>query len=202
MKQQPPAPPPKNIIIEYEKPKAVAIRQVIEEGIFRVDPATYQNSQQSMNGEIRFVDRITDLPIENSSILAELCLDSTSGYKRSDLTNENDVFTDSALQSALPNLLDPNFYNTAATFSSSNISDNNTNNNNNNNNNNNSNTSASNNNTNNSSNNNNNNNCMYYNAVEYEEIKTSVSESVAAKIIAEAEAAGAISRNEKINYSK
>ncbi len=125
MKQQPPAPPPKNIIIEYEKPKAVAIRQVIEEGIFRVDPATYQNSQQSMNGEIRFVDRITDLPIENSSILAELCLDSTSGYKRSDLTNENDVFTDSALQSALPNLLDPNYYNTAATFSSSNISDNN-----------------------------------------------------------------------------
>jgi len=177
VKQQPPAPPPKNIIIEYEKPKAVAIRQVIEEGIFRVDPATYQNSQQSMNGEIRFVDRITDLPIENSSILAELCLDSTSGYKRSDLTNENDVFTDSALQSALPNLLDPNYYNTAATFSSSNISDNN-------------------------NTNNNNNNCIYYNTVEYEEIKTSVSESVAAKIIAEAEAAGAISRNEKINYSK
>ena len=64
---------------------------------------------------------------------------------------------------------------------------------------NNSNNSASNNN---SSNNNNNNNCIYYNTVEYEEIKTSVSESVAAKIIAEAEAAGAISRNEKINYSK
>jgi hypothetical protein len=40
VRKRPPAPPPKNIIIEYEKPKAVEIRQVIEEGIFRVDPAT------------------------------------------------------------------------------------------------------------------------------------------------------------------
>jgi hypothetical protein len=63
-------PPPKNVIIEYEKPKAVAIRQVIEEGIFRVDPATYQSAHSE--GEVRIVDRITDLPIQNSRILAEL----------------------------------------------------------------------------------------------------------------------------------
>ena len=151
VKPPPPVPTPKNIIIEYEKPKAVAIRQVIEEGIIRVDPATYQNQQS--NGEIRFVDRITDLPIENSSILAELCLDSSSGYKRSDLTNESEVFSDPTLQSTLPNLLDPNYYTT------------------------------------NSSNN------SYYNNVEYEEIKTTVPESVAAKIIAEAQAAGAIRRS-------
>lgn len=164
VKPQPPVPTPKNIIIEYEKPKAVAIRQVIEEGIIRADPATYQ-SQQS-NGEIRFVDRITDLPIENSSILAELCLDSSSGYKRSDLTNEPDVFTDSTLQSALPNLLDPSYY--SASYGNSN------------------------------NNNNNNPSNNYYNNVEYEEIKTTVPESVAAKIIAEAQAAGAINRgNEK-----
>ena len=63
-------PPPKNVIIEYEKPKAVAVRQVIEEGIFRVDPATYQSAHSE--GEVRIVDRITDLPIQNSRILAQL----------------------------------------------------------------------------------------------------------------------------------
>ena len=174
VKQQPPAPPPKNIIIEYEKPKAVAIRQVIEEGIFRVDPATYQNQQS--NGEIRFVDRITDLPIENSSILNDLCLDSNSGYKRSDLTNETDVFTDGSLQSALPNLLDPNFFNSNSYTLNSNNNNNNT------------------------TNNSINNNSSFYQNVEYEEIKTAVPESVANKIIAEAQAAGAISRSERVNY--
>lgn len=61
---------PKNVIIEYEKPKAVAIRQVIEEGVFRVDPTTYQTSTPN-GGEVRIVDRITDLPLENSRILTQ-----------------------------------------------------------------------------------------------------------------------------------
>jgi hypothetical protein len=46
------------------------VRHVIEEGVYRVDPATYQMSTTS-NGEVRIVDRITDLPIENSRILAQ-----------------------------------------------------------------------------------------------------------------------------------
>lgn len=109
------------------------------------------------------MDRITDLPIENSSILAELCLDSNSGYKRSDLTNEAaDVFSTTCLDSSLPNYLDPNFYASAYAANGNN---------------------------------------SYYNNVEYEEIKTDVSESVAAKIIAEAQAAGAISRNDKVNVN-
>jgi len=62
--------PPKNVIIEYERPKAIAIRNVIEEGIFRVDPIAYQQTVPA--GEVRYVDKITDLPIENSRILAQL----------------------------------------------------------------------------------------------------------------------------------
>lgn len=85
IKQSPQQPVPKNVIIEYETPKAIAVRQVIEEGIFRVDPATYQNNPIS-NGEVRIVDRITDLPIENSKILAQLKLESAS--KTCELTNE------------------------------------------------------------------------------------------------------------------
>ncbi|RNA21205.1 hypothetical protein BpHYR1_024281 [Brachionus plicatilis] len=77
-------PPPKNVIIEYETPKAVAVRQVIEEGIFKVDPTTYEKNPIS-NGEVRIVDRITDLPIENSRILAQLKLESASKtYERPD----------------------------------------------------------------------------------------------------------------------
>lgn len=39
-----------------------------------------------MNGEIRFVDRITDLPIENSRILAQLNLEA------SNRSNENNLY--------------------------------------------------------------------------------------------------------------
>ncbi len=81
------------------------------------------------------------------------------------------MFTDSSLQSALPNLLDSNFFNSNGYSSNS--------------------SSTTNNNTNSSS---------FYQNVEYEEIKTAVPESVANKIIAEAQAAGAISRSEKANY--
>ena len=34
---------PKNIIIEYEKQNAISVRTVVEEGVFRVDPKTYQS---------------------------------------------------------------------------------------------------------------------------------------------------------------
>lgn len=84
IKQQAQQPPPKNVIIEYDTPKAVAVRQVIEEGIFRVDPATYE-ANSAANGEVRIVDRITDLPIENSRILSQLKLESASKtYDRPD----------------------------------------------------------------------------------------------------------------------
>jgi hypothetical protein len=73
LKPEPPKPAQKNIIIEYEKAKAVAVRQIIEEGIFRVDPKVYQSTQS--NGEVKYVDRITDLPIENSKILQQLNID-------------------------------------------------------------------------------------------------------------------------------
>ena len=76
LKPLPPPAPQRNIIIEYEKPKACAVRNVIEEGIFRVDPLTYQTSQ--VNGEVRYVDRITDLPIKNSRILAQLSLETAA----------------------------------------------------------------------------------------------------------------------------
>ena len=68
------APPPKNVIIQYEKPTAVSVKEVIEEGVFRVDPATYQSSTHSAS-EIRYVERITDLPIETSKVLSQLNID-------------------------------------------------------------------------------------------------------------------------------
>lgn len=43
LKQQNIQETPKNIIIEYEKMNAVSIRTVVEEGVFRVDPTTYQS---------------------------------------------------------------------------------------------------------------------------------------------------------------
>lgn len=86
IKPQNKCPTPKNVIIEYEKPKAVAIRQVIEEGVFRVDPATYQSSS---NGEVRIVDRITDLPIENSRFLTQFDLDVTSSSRLSEHNNHH-----------------------------------------------------------------------------------------------------------------
>ena len=78
------APPPKNIIIQYEKPTAVSVKQVFEEGVFRVDPATYQSSTNSTS-EIRYVDKITDLPIETPRFLSEVKVD----QKSNKANNEN-----------------------------------------------------------------------------------------------------------------
>jgi hypothetical protein len=56
---------PKNVIIEYENPRVNVEKQVYDEGIIRVDPNTYNRT--GVNGELRIVDRITDLPIPNAT---------------------------------------------------------------------------------------------------------------------------------------
>jgi hypothetical protein len=213
VKQSSPQPPPKNVIIEYEKPKAVAIRQVIEEGVFRVDPIAYQACHSSDAGEIRFVDRIIDLPIESSRILAQLNLDavkSTStgdkdeacgGYYAQLLSSANSSSNESTsrLQSAhsVPNLLEvgnSNYYTQPNSCLSNDL--------------NNSNSDSRKTSSNQHNHRHHNHNIQlpshhhqqYYQSsgtsnVEYETITTSVPESLATKIIAEAQAAGAITRN-------
>jgi hypothetical protein len=85
--KQPAPRPPKNIIIEYERPKCVAVRQVVEEGIFRADPATYAKTalQNASNSEVRMVDRITDLPLEHSHILASYQLEKSKSEELDEL---------------------------------------------------------------------------------------------------------------------
>ena len=64
-KAPPPEPikPVRNVLIEYEPLKAYTVRRVIEEGVFRVDPCEYmRNNAQSNCGDVRFVERIEDLP--------------------------------------------------------------------------------------------------------------------------------------------
>jgi hypothetical protein len=212
VKPQPPQPAPKNVIIEYEKPKAVAIRQVIEEGIFRVDPATYESQMSHVNngGEVRLVDRITDLPIESSRILAQLSLDNNNNNN-----NHNNFTTSCGSTSSSHRSNDSsNIYaqflnqNNASNFSSSDENDNITN--------------EYENNLNHLNESNQKHifetsNGYYSTAnpystystsqpdartspvVEYETITTCVPESLAAKIIAEAQAAGAISKSTKCN---
>lgn len=59
--------PPKNVIIEYEQPKAHHEQIVIDEGVFRADPQSH-NATSTM-GEVRIVDKITDLPVNYSKYL-------------------------------------------------------------------------------------------------------------------------------------
>ncbi|KAI3389011.1 hypothetical protein SNEBB_006664 [Seison nebaliae] len=55
--------PLKNYIIEYEAPKAVAVKHIIEEGITAVDPANYYRNQGDQEkGEICYIDKIKDIP--------------------------------------------------------------------------------------------------------------------------------------------
>ncbi|CAF0814459.1 unnamed protein product [Adineta ricciae] len=64
-KAPPPEPikPVRNVVIEYEPLKAHTVRRVIEEGVFRVDPCEYmRHGAQSNCGDVRFVERIEDLP--------------------------------------------------------------------------------------------------------------------------------------------
>ena len=210
LKPQPPPEAPKNVIIEYEKQNAIAIRQVIEEGVFRVDPLTYQTSYSgSENSEIRYVERITDLPIENSRILAELSNEPMNNL--SSMYRKSSSSSSSAATTAATNNAERESYNDFFTqyFSSSSFAK----------------CSGSKNDEINSSNvrtsfstphvheeqvhksaaqhtnqssylaNNN----YAFQSAEYETITTSVPESLAAKIIAEAQAAGAISRSSNNN---
>ncbi|CAF1206846.1 unnamed protein product [Adineta ricciae] len=59
--------PAKNLIIEYEQPKAHHEQVVVDEGVFRADPQTHNAT--STHGEIRIVDKITDLPVNYSKYL-------------------------------------------------------------------------------------------------------------------------------------
>ncbi|CAM4783927.1 unnamed protein product [Rotaria magnacalcarata] len=59
--------PPKNVIIEYEQPKAHHEQIIIDEGVFRADPQSHRAT--STMGEVRMVDRITDLPVDYSKYL-------------------------------------------------------------------------------------------------------------------------------------
>lgn len=58
---------PKNLIIEYEQPRAHHEQVIIDEGVFRADPRTYNST--STIGEVRMVDKITDLPVNYSKYL-------------------------------------------------------------------------------------------------------------------------------------
>lgn len=62
-------PPPKNVIIEYEHPTVNLERQIFDEGVLRADPANY--NRVGYNGELRIVDKITDLPTANSAFAAQ-----------------------------------------------------------------------------------------------------------------------------------
>lgn len=59
--------PPKNVIIEYEQPKAHHEQIIIDEGVFRADPNSHNAT--STIGEVRIVDKITDLPVNYSKYL-------------------------------------------------------------------------------------------------------------------------------------
>ncbi|CAF0881863.1 unnamed protein product [Rotaria sp. Silwood1] len=59
--------PPKNVIIEYEQAKAHTEQVVIDEGVFRADPQSHNAT--STIGEVRIVDKITDLPVNYSKYL-------------------------------------------------------------------------------------------------------------------------------------
>lgn len=60
--------PPKNVIIEYEQPKAHHEQVIIDEGVFRADPSSHNAT--STIGEVRIVDKITDLPVNYSKYLS------------------------------------------------------------------------------------------------------------------------------------
>jgi hypothetical protein len=66
----PPRQPTRNVIIEYEPLKAYTVRRVIEEGVFRVDPAQFSayHAQQT-DGNVRIVDRIDDLPPPSEELM-------------------------------------------------------------------------------------------------------------------------------------
>ncbi|CAF2516213.1 unnamed protein product [Rotaria sp. Silwood2] len=73
--------PPKNVIIEYEQPKAHHEQIIIDEGVFRADPQSH-NATSTM-GEVRIVDRITDLPMDYSKYLSNRRPQTVQSYSAS-----------------------------------------------------------------------------------------------------------------------
>ena len=149
---------------------------MVEEGVFRVDPNTYQTATTG-NAELRIVDRINDLPIENSRFISHLNeqqanassdytdyekynIDNIDQYLSSININNSNKYSKN---SSLPNLSDTNnnYYEaTTTTYTSS---------------------------------------TTYPASAEYETITTTVPQNLAEKIIAEAQAAGAtISRSSSV----
>ncbi|CAF3861589.1 unnamed protein product [Adineta steineri] len=58
---------PKNLIIEYEQAQAHHEQVIVDEGVFRADPKSHNST--STPGEIRIVDKISDLPVNYSKYL-------------------------------------------------------------------------------------------------------------------------------------
>ncbi|CAF1251627.1 unnamed protein product [Rotaria magnacalcarata] len=102
---QPPVPPTRNVIIEYEPLKAYTVRRVIEEGVFRVDPTQYSNYSAQTDGNVRIVDRIDDLPPPSDAlmrILKEYSQNDVADYKTESLSNMEQLMQVSSSSSALP----------------------------------------------------------------------------------------------------
>lgn len=77
--------PPKNVIIEYEQPRVHHEQVIVDEGVFRADPQSHNGT--STIGEVRIVDKITDLPVNYSKYLTERrpsarAMSSTSLYEQ------------------------------------------------------------------------------------------------------------------------
>ncbi|CAF4507153.1 unnamed protein product [Rotaria socialis] len=100
---QPPVPPTRNVIIEYEPLKAYTVRRVIEEGLFRVDPTQYTNYSAQADGNVRIVDRIDDLPPPSEAlmrILKEYSQNDVADYNTESLSNMEQLMQVSSLSSA------------------------------------------------------------------------------------------------------
>ena len=137
--------------------------------MFRVDPNTYQ-SVATGNAELRIVDRINDLPIENSRFLSQLNAQNNisteyTEYDKYNLENidqylshvniHSSKYSTYSKNSSMPNLADTNYYESSTGFQTLTTS------------------------------------TTYPASAEYDTITTTVPQSLAEKIIAEAKAAGA-----------
>lgn len=59
-------PAPKNVIIDYEVPRVQIDRRVYDEGVYKINnPERYTSARP--NGELRLVDRISDMPAPNAT---------------------------------------------------------------------------------------------------------------------------------------
>lgn len=80
-------PAPRNVIIDYESPRVQIDRRIYDEGIIKVnEPQRYTSARP--NGELRIVDRISDLPMPNATSYSTTVYEPTTSYRAaSSLTN-------------------------------------------------------------------------------------------------------------------